>query len=61
MKPRIKVDRFGPGWVCRLRGTRTATGDKPTEAYANWRVANLTAKLIFPTINPELIPSKEAA
>jgi hypothetical protein len=36
MKPRIKLDVFGGGWVCRLRGTRTATGDDAARAYSNW-------------------------
>ena len=40
MKPRIRRDLWGSGWVCKLRGTRNATGGTPKAAYLNWAMLN---------------------
>ena len=41
MKPRIRLDLFGSGgWVCKLRGTRSALGETPLLAYRYWCFVN---------------------
>ena len=39
MRPRITIDRFGPGWICRHFVTNTiGSGSTPSEAFAAWQV-----------------------
>lgn len=60
MKPRICKDRFGPGWLCKLRGTFVASGVSPASAYAMWRTLNRVQRPpVFPAIDPSLLPEKE--
>jgi hypothetical protein len=62
MKPRITIDRFAHGWICKARNTVTASGDTPAGAYKNWCALNrIISHLTFPQIEPSLIPEKESA
>ena len=61
MKPRIKIDRFAPGWICHHFATNTrGSGATPAEAFAAWKwhVARISL-LALPVIDPSLIPEKE--
>lgn len=61
MKPKIRKDRFGPGWICShfLTNTR-GSGDTPVEAFVVWRghVAAVLSQA-RPAINAPLLPKKE--